>query len=259
MMTAVSGRFGRGCDRCAGVAIDRLLHPVVAGRARCGAGAITALGKPQGGRRESLIYIETPRVDARQRRELLEALETTLADVHAAVSDWPRCRRRWPPMPRWPERWIPKRRAARLAGGGMLTQLGHLTRSRDGTTRRRLGICRASAQELLADVLRARLRWFDARGRGTPGRCWRSSPTSMRASTAPARSICSSCRVRDGKGAVTALSIHAGLWTSAALNARPHEVPVLRAMVSGHDAKARLRSRGAQRQGAGARLYLAAQ
>lgn len=69
-----------------GLGIDRLLHPVVPVERDAG-GAITGLGK--GGAHESLIYIETPRVDARQRRELLEALQTTLGDVHAAVADWP--------------------------------------------------------------------------------------------------------------------------------------------------------------------------
>ena len=35
-------------------------------------------------------YIETNRADARQRRKLERDLRTTLGDVRAAVSDWPR-------------------------------------------------------------------------------------------------------------------------------------------------------------------------
>jgi glutamate dehydrogenase len=74
-----------------GVGIDLLLHPVIPVM-RDAEGTITALAKPGAkaeGQRESLIYCETPRVDARQRRELLDALQTTLGDVHAAVGDWP--------------------------------------------------------------------------------------------------------------------------------------------------------------------------
>jgi glutamate dehydrogenase len=214
-----------------GVGIDLLLHPVVPVE-RDGAGTITALGK--GGTRESLIYIETPRVDARQRRDLLDALETTLADVHAAVGDWPTMQAAMEADAALAEAVEPE--AGALLGwlaGGMLTQLGHLTRQRDGASIARLGICRASAQELLAEISYDRaFAWFDRHeAAGTPkallaiksnvhARVHRASPLDL--FIVPVRE----------NGKITALSIHAGLWTSAALNARPHEVPVLRAMVS---------------------------
>jgi glutamate dehydrogenase len=214
-----------------GVGIDRLLHPVVPVE-RDAKGAITGLGKA--GAHESLIYIETPRIDARQRRELIEALQTTLGDVRAAVCDWP------------------KMQAAMNAdaaavgaldaeagtlldwlGSGMLTQLGHTTRRRDGSTGERLGICRGSAQDLLAEISYERaFEWFDRHeAAGTPrpmlaiksnvhSRVHRASPLDL--FIVP---------VREG-GKLTTLSIHAGLWTSAAMNERPGEVPVLRAMVT---------------------------
>ena len=231
-----------------GVGIDRLLHPVVPVE-RDADGVITGLGKS--GARESLIYIETPRVDARQRRELLEALQTTLGDIHAAVADWPAMQDAMA---------ADADAVASLDGeagallewlkGGMLTQLGHMTRRRDGTTEARLGICRASAQDLLADISYERaFAWFDAGDKaGTPkamlaiksnvqSRVHRASPLDL--FLVPVRE----------KGKIAALSIHAGLWTSAAMNARPGEVPVLRAMVteitarlgfdpSGHNGKA---------------------
>ena len=220
-----------------GLGIDRLLHPVVPVE-RDDDGTITGLGKS--GTRESLIYIETPRVDARQRRELLEALEATLGDVHAAVADWPAMQ----------DAMAADAAAVATQGaeagalldwlkGGMLTQLGHMTRRRDGTAEARLGICRASAQDLLADISYDRaFEWFDTANKaGTPkamlaiksnvqSRVHRSSPLDL--FIVP---------VREG-GKITALSIHAGLWTSAAMNARPGEVPVLRAMVA--DITARL-------------------
>ncbi|MCZ8368739.1 MAG: NAD-glutamate dehydrogenase [Porphyrobacter sp.] len=214
-----------------GLGIDRLLHPVVPVE-RDASGAITGIGKA--GAHESLIYIETPRVDARQRRDLIEALQSALGDVHAAVSDWPAM-----------QTAINADAAAVAAidgeagallgwlGGGMLTQLGHMTRKRDGSTEARLGICRASAQDLLAEVSYARaFEWFDrhdAEGKlramlaiksNLQSRVHRASPLDL--FIVP---------VREG-GTITALSIHAGLWTSAGMNERPGEVPVLRAMVS---------------------------
>jgi glutamate dehydrogenase len=224
-----------------GVGIDRLLHPVVPVE-RDGAGAITGLGTAlgKGGaknapKRESLIYIETPRIDARQRRDLREALETTLGDVRAAVSDWPAMQEAMKADAALAEARDPEA-GALLAwlGAGMLTQLGHLTRHRDGSTAARLGICRASAGELLADVSYERaFEWFERQAReGTPrallaiksnvqARVHRTSPLDL--FIVPQY---------DGKR-VAALSIHAGLWTSAALAERPSEVPMLRALVQG--------------------------
>ncbi|MBU7579073.1 MAG: NAD-glutamate dehydrogenase [Porphyrobacter sp.] len=231
-----------------GLGIDRLLHPVVPVE-RDGSGAITALGKQ--GARESVIYIETPRIDARQRRELLDALQTTLGDVRAAVSDWPQMQA------------VLAADAAAVGavdaeagallqwlGGGMLTQLGHITRRRDGTTGERLGICRASAPELLAEVSYDRaFAWFEsheAAGAPRPMLAIKSNVQSRVHRASPLDLFI--VPVREG-GRLVALSIHAGLWTSAAMNERPGEVPVLRAMVqdltarlgfdpSGHNGKA---------------------
>ena len=214
-----------------GVGIDLLLHPVVLVE-RDSEGVITGLGK--GGARESMIYIETPRVDARQRRDLLEALQTTLGDVQAAVSDWPKMQAAIAADAEAAQALDPEM-GALLAwlGGGMLTQLGHLTRRRDGNIVDRLGICRASAHDLLAEISYERaFEWFDQQdAAGTPkpllaiksnvaARVHRDSPLDL--FIVP---------LREG-GKIAALSIHAGLWTSAALNARPSEVPVLRAMVA---------------------------
>ncbi|MEO0057891.1 MAG: hypothetical protein RIT17_1364, partial [Pseudomonadota bacterium] len=216
-----------------GIAIDRLLHPV-APVTRDASGTITALGKPgstdAGGARESLIYVETPRVDARQRRDLLEALQITLADVRAAVSDWPAMQAVMAADAARAETLDPEV-AALLGwlGGGMLTQLGHLTCYRDRREDDVLGICRGSARELLAEIsLQRAFEWFDRQeAEGNPrtllviksnvqARVHRASPLDL--FVVPVRE----------KGKIAALSLHAGLWTSAALNARPHEVPVLR-------------------------------
>jgi glutamate dehydrogenase len=215
-----------------GVGIDRLLHPVVPVE-RDAAGAIIGLGK-QGGKRESLIYIETPRIDARQRRELLEALQTTLADVRAAVCDWPRMQAAMN-ADAAAVGAVDAEAGALLdwLGGGMLTQLGHITRRRDGTTGERLGICRGSAQDLLAEISYDRaFEWFDchaASGTQRPMLAIKSNVQSRVHRASPLDLFI--VPVREG-GKTVALSIHAGLWTSAAMNERPGEVPVLRAMVT---------------------------
>ncbi len=78
----------------AGLGIDRLLHPIVDVR-RDGAGAlIEIVGLAHGPlaadvTRESIIYIELERASAKARGELLDALRGVLADVRAAVADWP--------------------------------------------------------------------------------------------------------------------------------------------------------------------------
>src|SRR3546814_10149921 len=75
----------------AGLVIDRLVHPVMPVR-RNAKGQLEAL-PDEGGKgtvRESMIYIETARVDARQRRELLRVHDATRAEVRSAVRDWPR-------------------------------------------------------------------------------------------------------------------------------------------------------------------------
>ena len=117
-----------------GLSIDRLVHPVIPVE-RDGKGRLQAIPDrdKDDADRESMIYIETARVDAKTRRQLQETLKLTLGDVRAAVSDWPQLRDAMAAD------------AERIAGdseeggellewlnSGMLTQLGHVTRYRDG-------------------------------------------------------------------------------------------------------------------------------
>ena len=225
-----------------GLGIDRLLHPVVPVE-RDADGMITGLGKvgaKEPGQRESMIYIETPRVDARQRRDLLEALQTTLGDVHAAVADWPAMQAAMASDAAAAAALDPEAGALlEWLGGGMLTQLGHMTRLRDGTAGARLGICRASSPELLADISIDRaFEWFDAAAKAGTPRAMLAIKSNVQSRVHRASPLDLFIVPRYDGGTITALSIHAGLWTSAAMNARPGEVPVLRAMVK--DITARL-------------------
>ena len=74
-----------------GLAIDRVLHPVVP-VARDKDGALLAIGKKAGkdAEPESMIYMEIERADAKDRRALVAAIRNTLGDVRAAVRDWPK-------------------------------------------------------------------------------------------------------------------------------------------------------------------------
>ena len=222
-----------------GLAIDRLVHPV-AEVARNDGGTLTALAKPDKAlktdaatRRESLIYIETRRVDARQRRELHDALLVTLGDVRAAVTDWQAMQAVMEADAAALAQSAPDSEEAALLrwlNGGMLTQLGHLTRARDGGESEVLGVCGRSLHELLADSsLQRAFAWFEKPH--PDGRERRLLVIkSNRLSTVHRRIPLDLFLVpRREAGKVTALSIHAGVWTSAALASPPAEVPMLRA------------------------------
>jgi len=215
-----------------GLSIDRLVHPVVSVE-RNARGRLTRLGKKGGtGQLESMIYIETSRVDAKIRRELEKALRATLADVRAAVTDWPKLQ---DAMLRHAKRVEDDEGRALLEwlNGGMLTQLGHQTVARDGSRSEVLGICRKSAKALLADnSIERAFAWFERAGQ----------PAQREPLIVKANIISNVHRhvpldlfiipVRDGRK-IVALSIHAGVWTSAALGAPPTSVPRLRTQMSG--------------------------
>ncbi len=210
-----------------GLSIDRLIHPVVVVE-RGGAGELISIGGDAAEIRESMIYIETARIDARQRRELERALRTTLGDVHAAVSDWYKMREA---MSADAER-IATANAEGAAllhwlEGGMLTQLGHVTRKRDGSHAQVHGICRRSARQILADSSYERaFEWFDKHG--DDGERVPLIIKANRVSNVHRRvplDLFIVPIIEGGK--VTALSIHAGVWTSASLAAPPSDVPRL--------------------------------
>lgn len=215
-----------------GLAIDRMVHPILSVQ-RSAKGTLSCLSEEQGSFRESMIYVETPRLDALHRRKLCEMLEVTLADVRAAVKDWPAMQAL---MAEDSLRLGDSEGAEllRWLAGGMLTQLGHVTRHRDGSHSDLLGICRKSARGILAEATFERaFEWFE-----------QASPPDIEAAplVVKANRISRVHRrvppdlfivpvVKDGH--VTALSVHAGIWTSAALSAPPDTVPRLRRQMSG--------------------------
>ncbi|GMN13325.1 NAD-glutamate dehydrogenase [Altererythrobacter sp. MTPC7] len=218
-----------------GLVIDHLIHPVIAVE-RDSEGCMTALpAKPGDACRESMIYLETDRVDAKKRREIEEALLTTLGDVRASVRDWPRLQEEMAAdAAAIAERASDEEGAALLQwlNDGMLTQLGHVTRHRDGSHSDLLGICRRSAKQILAEESYERaFDWFDRQGDDAR------EPLVIKANRVSNvhRRIPLDLFIvprRDASGKVEALSIHAGVWTSAALAAPPAAVPRLRSQLA---------------------------
>jgi len=215
------------CLSEAGLVIHMLAHPVLSVR-RDADGRLLAIDDGQETTRESLIYIETDRLDAKGRRALAAALDLALAHVRAAVRSWGAMIEAM------------NADAARLGaseGGdflrwvqtGHLTLLGHELRDRDGKAGEAKGICTFTAEPVLdASHISQAFAWFDA---GHPG------PLILKADRVARvhRNVLIDLfvvPVREGN-AITAVSIHAGLWTSAALAARPQDIPGLRDTLAG--------------------------
>ncbi|PTQ13188.1 glutamate dehydrogenase [Sphingomonas oleivorans] len=213
--------------------IHRLLHPIVSVRRDAEGGLQSILrGDASGERRESIVYLEVERADARVRRALERELGDVLADVRAAVSDWPRLqlalREEADAMPDGEGaallRWFLERH---------FTLLGHRIETAEGIAPGGLGIFRRPGQPLWSDAVRnAAIRWFE-RGCEAPlilkadriATVHRRAPLDLL--VLPVRN----------EGRITGLSIHAGLWTSAALRAPSDRVPLLRTRLTAIEEK----------------------
>ena len=209
------------------IAIDRIIHPVLRA-SRDAEGVLRAVGE---GAPESMAYLELERADARDRRELVDELCHNLADVRAAVADWPAMQAA---LARDAEASTGEGAALlRWFLDGYFTLLGHEDRRVVGEATA-LGLARHDqAVPILAERSRAlAVEWFE--GGGEAPLLLKSSLLSTVHRHAPLDLVV--VPRREG-GRVTALSIHAGLWTSAALAAPPTAVPVLRARLAGLEAK----------------------
>ena len=213
-----------------GLAIDRLLHPVIAVR-RDANGQLSEVlaGDAAGEKRESMIYLETQRGDARARRRLEAEIVATLADVRAAVSDWPRMQEA---MAADADACTDSEGAALLRWfkDGALTQLGHVIRRRDGGQEKALGICRKSGKTLLGPISYDRaFAWFEKHKGARAPLVVKSNLTSKVHRHTPLDLFLLPV-FEDGR--LAALSVHAGIWTSAALAAAPTQVPRMRAQLA---------------------------
>ena len=212
----------------AGLVITRIIHPVVAVRRNADGRLTDVLDRGAGGEpRESMIYMEMERADARTRRSLLGDIEAVLGDVRAAVTDWQKLQAAMADD------------AARLGDSEAsallhwfldrnFTLLGHEQRDRNGAASGTLGICRSGDMPLLAAAtVQAAFQWFE-RGDRVP-----LIVKSNRTATVHRRVLIDVIIIPvHGADGIEALSIHAGLWTSAALSSPPEKVPMLRTALS---------------------------
>ncbi|MEH3034941.1 MAG: NAD-glutamate dehydrogenase [Sphingomonas adhaesiva] len=219
------------------IAVDRVIHPVIRVTRDAG-GQLTGI-EDAGGASESMIYVELERVDAKDRRALTDEIAHLLADVRAAVTDWRTMQ------------------AALAADAGMVddtggdaeganllrwfldrhfTLLGHERWHVDGRTdpAAALGIAKNEHDlPILAErSKRLAVEYFTA-GNAAP-LLLKSSLISPVHRRVPLDLLVVPIQTA---GRVTGLSIHAGLWTSAALNAPPRSVPILRQRLAASEAK----------------------
>jgi glutamate dehydrogenase len=207
-----------------GLTVRRLLHPILHIE-RDGDGDLSAIGQ---GQPESLIYVELDRADARGRQELAHDVEAVLAHVRSAVRDWR-------PMIAQMQADASALQAGDAENAALLqwladdhfTLLGHADLDADGKVRDGLGILRDEQLEL----------WNGGLGSAVVEHLAREDRRVLilkadRISPVHRRVPLDVVMVRRPDGSV---SLHTGLWTSAALRSPPLAVPVLRAHLAALD------------------------
>ncbi len=206
-----------------GLAIDRILHPIVS-VVRSATGGFAGLGEK--GTRTSLIYMETERADARVRHDLAIAIQTALGHVRAAVTDWAAMKTALAAD----AEWLGEGEGARLMHWFLernFTLLGSAHYPSKGGTKTALGIAGMIGDAVLAPEQRIKAaEWL---GKNAGPLLAKSNFLSTVHRRAPLDLIV--VPADDG------VRIHAGLWTSAALSAGPQHIPVLRDRLSSLMAK----------------------
>ena len=191
-----------------GLAIDRILHPVIANPESRADGPV------------SLVYMEVERAEARVRRLLVDTIDTALDQVARAVSDWDAMKAA---MARGADALADDRESAALLRWFLdanFTLLGWASYPDAGAAAgATLGIAGLLGDRLLAPEQRAKAQALFAAGRRAP-LLLKSNEVSAVHRRAPLDLI-----VLPANGGI---EIHAGLWTSAALAAAPAAIPVLR-------------------------------
>jgi len=206
-----------------GLTVHRLLHPVVCVR-RDEEGCLLEVEPlcDEKERRESIMYLEVDRDDARGRRDVVADLYRVLADVRAAVTDWRAMQAR---MRADAETAGDEEGAALLRwfADGAMTLLAYEVEHPDGPPTDTLGLFRLPGDPTDPGGALGAMRYFE-QGGAVPllAKAERRATVHRRV---PLDLVVVPIRA-DGK--VTAIGVHAGLWTSEALSAPVEEVPLLR-------------------------------
>ena len=203
--------------------VHRLLHPVVCVD-RDDNGVLQALEPlcDDKSRRESMMYIELDRADARGRRELVEDLQAVLGDVRAAVRDWPQMQAQM----RQDAAKVEDPEGSALLNwfaDGALTLLGYEVERPGEDSSGCLGIFSIPGAPTDKGGSVGAIRYFEAGG-AVPlmAKAERKSTVHRRV---PLDLIVVPIREN---GKITGIGVHAGLWTSQALIQPTEDVPLLR-------------------------------
>jgi glutamate dehydrogenase len=227
-----------------GLIIHRLLHPVLC-VTRDEQGCLTAIEPlcDDKDRRESIMYLEVDRADAKGRSELSAELRRVLADVRAAVTDW---REMQALMHEQAEIVADDEGKALLhwLADGAMTLLGYEIERPGEKPSDGLGIMRLSDDPTDEGGCEGAIRYFEQGGQEPlMAKADLRSPVHRRV---PLDLIV--VPLREG-GKITGIGVHAGLWTSQALTVPIEDVPLLRRQLaaledefgfdpSGHSGKA---------------------
>jgi glutamate dehydrogenase len=206
-----------------GLIIHRLLHPVVCvtrDKKGCLVGVEPLCDDKE--RRESIMYLEVDRADAKGRAELVAELQRVLANVRAAVTDWRAMQENMHAQAEATADGEGKALLHWLADGAM-TLLGYEVERPGKKPSQRLGIMGLTDDPTDEGGCEGAIRYFEQGGQ-VPliAKADLRSPVHRRV---PLDLIV--VPLKD-KGKITGIGVHAGLWTSAALTLPIEEVPVLR-------------------------------
>ena len=204
--------------------IHRLLHPVVCVD-RDSAGELERVEPLCGdkSRRESMMYLELDRADARGRQELAADLRRVLDDVRLAVRDWESLQGKM----REDAAAIAEPEGSALLNwfaDGAMTLLGYHVEKPYETPSSTLGIFSVPGAPTDEGGCLGAMRYFE-RGGEIP-----LMAKAERKATVHRRVPLDLVVVPFKEGdKVKGIGVHAGLWTSEALRVPPEQVPVLRA------------------------------
>jgi glutamate dehydrogenase len=202
--------------------IHRLLHPVVCvERKKDGTLVRVEPLCNDKGRRESMMYLELDRADARGRQELAADLNRVLGDVRLAVRDWEKLQARM----RADAKEADSEGAALLDwfADGAMTLLGYHIEKPYETPSESLGIFSIPGAPTDEGGCLGAMHYFEAGGEvPLMAKAERKSTVHRRVPL----DLAVVPMIEDGK--VVGIGVHAGLWTSEALRVPPENVPVLR-------------------------------
>lgn len=206
-----------------GLTVLRLLHPIISVVRGDDHKIIQCASNREDAKRESFVYLEVDRVDARTRLELLADVHQVMLDVRAAVRDWPALQERM----RADAEAIADEEGRTLLtwfADHHFTQVGHYVENHDGEREAGLGIFRTVGPSC-----------WNARTRDAAFSYFENGGTAPLISKADRLATVHRRVPLDlaitpvyENGELVSISVHAGLWTSVALNAPADEVPVLR-------------------------------